>query len=78
MRRMFWTALGLGAGVTAAVLTSRWMRKKAQKVAPAAIGRQAADGFRDLGELIRESTAAGRTAMHERESEIRSVLDETG
>jgi hypothetical protein len=75
---MFWTALGLGAGVTAAVLASRWMRKKATAVAPAAIGRQAAEGLGDLGRLIRESASAARRAMQERESEIRGALDETG
>src|SRR5207245_6787235 len=34
VRRIFWLALGLGAGATTAVMASRWTRQQAQKVAP--------------------------------------------
>lgn len=75
MRRAFWVALGLGAGATAAVLASRWMKRQTQKVAPAAIGRQARSGLQDLAQLWRESLTAAREASQAREDEFRSSLD---
>jgi hypothetical protein len=75
VRRAFWAALGLGAGATAAVLASRWMKRQTQKVAPAAIGRQAKSGLQDLTHLWRESMAAGREAARSRETEFRSSLE---
>jgi hypothetical protein len=72
---MFWVALGLGAGATAAVLASRWMRRQAQRMAPAAIGRQARSGLQDLGQLVREALAEGREGMRQKEAEVRSSLE---
>ena len=75
MRRLFWTAVGLGAGVTAAVLVSRWMRKQSERMAPANMGRQVQGTFRDLGQLVREALDEGRRGMAEKEAEIRAQLD---
>ena len=71
---MFWTAVGLGAGVTAAVLVSRWMRRQSERMAPANVGRQVGDIFRDLGQLVREALEEGRKAAAQKEAEIRSQL----
>ena len=75
MRRIFWLALGLGAGATAAVLTARWAKRQTQKVAPANIGRQVSRGASDLGRLVKTALAEGRQAMADREAEIRRELD---
>ena len=75
MRRAFWVALGLGAGVTAAVLTSRWMRKQTERMAPANVGRQLQDTFQDIGQLVREILEEWRKGMAEKEAEIRAQLD---
>jgi hypothetical protein len=77
IRRAFWIALGLGAGVTAAVLASRWMQRRSEQVrqAPAAIGRQARAGATDLGRLFREAAEAARRASARREAELRESLD---
>ena len=74
MRRLFWTALGLGAGVTAGVLTSRWMRRQMERMAPANVGRQLGDTARDVGQLLREGLEEWRKGMAEREAEIRSQI----
>ena len=74
MRRGFWVALGLGAGVTAAVLTSRWMRKQTERMAPANMGRQLGDTARDLGQLLREALEEWRKGAAEKEAEIRAQL----
>ena len=75
MRRLFWTALGLGAGVTAAVLTSRWMHKQTERMAPANVGRQLGDTARDIGQLLQEALEEWRKGMAEKEAEIRAQLD---
>ena len=72
MKRLFWIALGLGAGVTGAVTTTRWARKQAEKVRPANVVREAKGGLLDLGKLVSESIAEGKRAMQEKEEELRS------
>ncbi len=74
MKRMVWTALGLGAGVATAVMVSRWMRRQRERYSPANIGRVASEGARDLGALFRDALDEGRRAMAEREAEIRASL----
>ena len=70
-RRGFWVSLGLGAGATSAIMASRWARKKAVRVAPATLAREAKGGLLDLGKLVSESIAEGRKAMEDRERELR-------
>jgi len=78
MRRLFTLALGLGAGATAAVLVSRWMRKQREAVAhavsPANIGRQIAEGGRDFGSLLKAAAGDFRAGMADREAEIRAAI----
>ena len=75
MRRVFWMALGLGAGATAAVLVSRRMRRAREAIAPATVAKEARQVVADLGQLIRESVEAGRQAMAEKEAEIRDSIE---
>jgi hypothetical protein len=75
MRRGFWVALGLGAGATGAVLTSRWARRQANKVKPATLAREARGGLMDLSKLVAESIEEGKRAMEQRERELRAEMD---
>jgi hypothetical protein len=77
MRRGFWVALGLGAGATGAVLTSRWARRQANKVNPATLAREAKGGLMDLSKLVAESIEEGKRAMEERERVLRAEMDPT-
>lgn len=72
MRRLFWLAGGLGAGAVGAVLTSRFVRRQARKVAPATIAREARGGLLELSKLVSQSLAEGKRAMDEKERELRS------
>ena len=72
MRRLFWVALGLGAGIAGAIMTMRFLRKQASKVAPANLARQARGGLVDVARLFSESIAEGREAMREKEDELRT------
>jgi hypothetical protein len=71
MRRVFWIALGLGAGAVGAVATMRFARRQARRVAPANLAREARGGLMDLAKLFSESLAEGKEAMREKEDELR-------
>ena len=76
MRRLFWVALGLGAGVASAIIGTRFVRKQTAKVAPANLAREARGSMMDLARLVSESINQGKAAMQEREVELRSGLEE--
>ncbi len=76
MRRAFWIAVGLGAGVTAAYMVARWTRRQRERMAPANIARQAKGVANDAGSLLREALSEFRTGMAEKEAEIRASLEE--
>jgi hypothetical protein len=74
VRRLFWVALGLGAGAASAILATRFVRKQTAKVAPANLAREARGGMMDLARLVSDSLAEGKAAMHQKEDELRSGL----
>jgi hypothetical protein len=74
MRRIFWVAVGLGAGVTAAVMVSRWVRRQRDRLSPSNLGGQLAEGTRDFRRLVREAIDEGRQAMVEKEEELKASL----
>lgn len=78
MRRLFWLALGLGAGAAGAIVTLRFARRQAEKVAPSRIAREAKGGLMDLAKLVSESMAEGQRAMREREEELRKDVRDAG
>jgi hypothetical protein len=78
VRRLFWVALGLGAGVAGAIVTLRFARKQAQKVAPSTLAREARGGVMELTRLVSESIAEGKRAMREKEEELRGSSSSSG
>lgn len=74
MRRLFWVAVGLGAGAASAILATRFVRKQTAKVAPANLAREARGGMMDLARLVSDSLAEGKAAMHQKEDELHSGL----
>ena len=74
MRRIFWLALGLGAGAAASVVASRWARQQARRVAPANLARQVGAGVRDVGSLLQQAARDFRQGAAEKEAEVRSAL----
>jgi hypothetical protein len=78
VRRIFWVALGLGAGVAGAIMSMRFLRRQTQKVAPAHLAREAKGGLMDVAKLFSESIAEGKRAMAEKEDEIRSGSEPPG
>jgi hypothetical protein len=76
VRRIFWLALGLGAGATAVVMMGRWAKKQARAMAPPNLARQAGETLRDAGSLVGEVLKEFRTGMAEKEAEFRASLGE--
>jgi len=74
VRRLFWVAVGLGAGAASAILATRFVRKQTAKVAPANLAREARGGMMDLARLVSDSLAEGKAAMHQKEDELHSGL----
>jgi len=74
VRRLFWVALGLGAGAASAILATRFVRRQTAKVAPANLAREARGSMMDLAKLVSDSLAEGKAAMQEKEDELRSGL----
>jgi hypothetical protein len=75
VRRIFWLALGLGAGATAAVMSGRWMKRQTERMAPANLARQAGRSAVAVGSLLADAAKEFRTGATEREAEIRSGLE---
>jgi hypothetical protein len=74
MRRIFWLALGLGAGATAAVMSGRWMKRQTERMAPVNLARKAGSRAADLGSVLVQASKEFRAGAAEREAEIRSSL----
>jgi len=71
VKRLFWLALGLGAGATGAIMTARFARRQMDKVAPSTLAREARGGLLDLSRRVSESMEEGRRAMQEKEEQLR-------
>lgn len=80
MRRLFWLALGLGAGATGTVLLSRWLARQAERFAPPNVARQAGRVLSSAGGDVAGSLGAAvdafREGMAEREAELRRAAPE--
>ncbi len=77
MRRLFWLALGLGAGAAGAIMTARFARRQMDKAAPSTLAREARGGLLDLSRRVSESIEEGRRAMQEKEEELRTQSGES-
>ena len=77
MKRIFWLALGIGAGAAGAIMTARFARRQMDKVAPSTLAREARGGLLDLSRRVSESMEEGRRAMQEKEEELRGGSGES-
>jgi len=76
VRRLFWLALGLGAGAAGAIMTARFARRQMDKVAPSTLARGARGGLLDLSRRVSEAIEEGRRAMQEKEEQLRTESGE--
>jgi hypothetical protein len=78
MRRVFWMLFGIGMGAAVGVGVMRWTRRTAEQLTPASMSQRAFDLARDWRERLADALEEGRTAMAEREAELRAQLVEPG
>jgi hypothetical protein len=74
VRRLFWLAVGLGAGATASIMASRWVKRQTRKLAPGNLAGRAVEGLASVGDALTEAWSEFRAGAEEREAEIRSSL----
>ena len=71
MKRLFWLGVGLAVGV----YSSRRASAAAQRLTPAGIGADLADGLRELGAGIGAFGAEVRAGMVAREQELTDLVE---
>jgi hypothetical protein len=78
MKRITWFTSGLLAGLTGAWYGSRKLKEKAESLKPVNVARDAANRVRDRVDDVVDAIREGRTAMHDKELELRTVHDRDG
>ena len=66
-RRLFWLAMGITIGA----LIVRKLSAAAQKLTPRGIAHSFGGGLAELSESVRDFATEVRSAMHQREAELR-------
>jgi len=75
MKRTVWFVTGLATGAAGAGYTKRRVTTVAQRLAPVAVARNAADGVRRSGQRVVAAVRAGRDAARIRERELLAERD---
>jgi hypothetical protein len=70
MRRLFWLAMGITIGA----LIVRKLSQAAERLTPRGISQSLGSGLAELSASIRDFSAEVRTAMSEREAELREGM----
>jgi hypothetical protein len=74
-KRLFWLALGLGAGFGLSFWFMRFVRETVDRYRPERVSQDLAGAISKLGDDVRAAVREGRTAMAEREEELRAEVD---
>ena len=75
VRRLFWLGIGTVAGAAGTVWTERKVKERLDALAPDHAVRVAAAKAKDAGRSVVDAVAEGRSAMVEREQELRARRD---
>jgi hypothetical protein len=73
-RRLFWLVVGAGFGFGMSFWVMRFVREAAARYAPERVSADLAGAIRGFGSDIRAAVDEGRTAMREREAELRAEI----
>lgn len=74
IKRLFWLLTGAALGLASSLWVARRARQAVARLAPDRLAGTASEKVRRLGAEVREAAAEGRSAMREREAELRSEL----
>lgn len=73
-KRLFWLMIGVGFGFGVSFWMTRFVKETMQRYTPERVSSDLADAMKGLGADLRAAVADGRSAMREREAEIRAEL----
>lgn len=73
-RRVFWFGIGAGLGFGTSFWLTRWVRETAARYAPERVSTQVSTAVKGLGQDLRDAVAEGRSAMREREQDLRGQI----
>jgi hypothetical protein len=73
-KRLFWLTVGAGLGFGTSFRLMRAMRRTVERFMPERVTQDALNGARSLGGELRAALDEGRTAMREREAELRAEI----
>ena len=74
IRRLVWFTSGATAGFGGAMWVRRRIRRALRRYAPENVRADASASVRRLGAGVRDAVAEGRSAMRDREAELRAEL----
>lgn len=74
-RRLFWLIVGAGFGFGVAFWLMRFVRSTVERWSPERVSSDVTGAIRTFGADLREAVADGRTAMRQREAELRAELE---
>ncbi len=75
LKRAFWFSTGAAVGLGSSVWAGRRVKRAANRLMPGEVQREVADRARRVGRDVRAAATEGRTAMREREAELRADVD---
>ena len=73
-KRLFWLSVGLTAGFGTSFWLMRTVRRTVERLTPQRLTQDAVAGARSAGVEIKAALDEGRTAMRQREAELRAEL----
>jgi hypothetical protein len=73
-KRLFWLTVGLAVGFGTSFRLMRAMRRTVDRFLPERVAQDVVTGARSIGAEVRAALDEGRTAMREREAELRAEI----
>lgn len=74
-KRLFWLAVGLTAGFGSSFWLMRTVRRTVERLTPERLTQDAVAGARSVSAELRAALDEGRTAMRQREAELKAELE---
>ncbi len=74
-KRLFWLSVGLTAGFGSSFWLMRTVRRTVERLTPQRLTQDAVAGARSVGAELRAALDEGRTAMRQREAELRAEME---
>ena len=68
---MFWLTVGYGAGLGTSCYAARKVKAAARRYTPEGLGERVSDTVTGISGNVKAAVTEGRTAMREREAELR-------